>query len=232
MKHLIYTLALFISTLAFGQNRVMHIPTHVQRDTTLWYQWNKRLGLEPIAYSNHPRHFRLWTNKQSIDVWEDSTGRTSGTLTSWTHEYTSSDEEPTNRIFFEKRRLDSIQVSALLSLLQSTQIDTIPDQYSIRGWQRGFDGITYILENTTPTNYYFKTYRTPRAQGSLEEAILVQDVVNSMLAIVHAEEIWTAFAARIPYECYINGGPTITCKALTQKERRTFEKERENYRKQ
>jgi hypothetical protein len=101
---------------------------------------------------------------------------------------------------------------------------------SIKGWQQGLDGITYIIEQSTNDKYFFKSYWTPKAQDSLKEAMQVQTFVDSAFALVNAQQTWQTFAKTIPYECNINGGPSVACKILTAKERKKYIKERKNYR--
>ena len=236
MKQLLFILTLFSSTIGIGQNRQLHIKTYEDGDTSLWYKWRIKLctqiELESVQNSKNNWHFRLWTNKQIIDIWKDSNSVTLGKITSWTKEYTPNGEEPTNRIFYENKLLDSVKVNKLISLIDSTQIKNIPDEDSIVSWRQGFDGITYIVETVSTTDYFFKTYWTPTAQDSLKEAIVVQNFVDKCLIITESKELWSDFASRIPFECNINGGPMITIRALTKKERRKLKKDRENYRQQ
>ena len=143
MKQLLFILTLFSSTIGIGQNRQLHIKTYEDGDTSLWYKWRIKLctqiELESVQNSKNNWHFRLWTNKQIIDIWKDSNSVTLGKITSWTKEYTPNGEEPTNRIFYENKLLDSVKVNKLISLIDSTQIKNIPDEDSIVSWRQGFD---------------------------------------------------------------------------------------------
>ncbi len=234
MKHIIFILTLFSSLIVLGQDRALHIKTYEDGDSSLWYKWRKELcaqiELDTIQNSKNNWHFRLWTNKQAIDIWQDSNGDKYGKLTSWAKEFTPGGEEPTNRIFYEIKLLGAIKISELIHLIDSTKIKEIPDEDSIESWRQGFDGITYIVETANTKSYFFKTYWTPTAQDSLKEAITVQGFVDRSLVITESNKIWSDFASRIPYECYINGGPMVACKILTKRERRKHKRERENYR--
>lgn len=221
MKYLIYIFVLLISNSVFCQNRKIYANTSNPEDTTPWY---KQIALNDIQYSKYNYYFRLYTDKQVIDVWEDTTGKAFGKITCWTKEYASDYEKPSNSIYFEKRILDSIQVSKIMFLIDSIKIETIPDQDSIKGWEQGFDGITYTIAHLIQTDYDIKSYWTPRAQGSLTEAILVQHFVDRMLKIVEAEEVWEAYANHIPFPCYINGGPIITCQVRNKENDQPVEK--------
>ncbi len=234
MKQIILVLTLFSSIVALGQNRELHIKTYEDGDTSLWYirrvELCSQIELDIVQNSENNWHFRLWTNKQAIDIWEDVGGRTFSKITSWTKEYTPNGEEPLNRIFYEKKLLDFTITNKLIKLINSTQIKNIPDKDSIESWGQGFDGITYIIETADSNEYFFKAYWTPTALDSLREAIVVQNFVDRCLEISQSKEIWSDFASRIPYECYINGGPMVTCKILTRRERRKYKNERKNYR--
>lgn len=236
MKQIILILTLFSSIVVFGQNREIHIKTYEDGGTSLLYKWRMELcdqiEIDSVQNSENNWHFRLWTNIQAIDIWEDVDGRTLSKVTSWTKELTPNDEEPTNRIFYENKLLDSAKTNKLIKLIESTQIKNIPDEDSIESWGQGFHGITYIIETADSNEYFFKTYWTPTAQDSLKEAIVVQDFVDSCLGITDSKEIWSDFASRIPFECYVYGEARIACKVLTKKERRKHKKERKNYRQQ
>ncbi|WP_018343425.1 hypothetical protein [Cytophaga aurantiaca] len=214
MKYLIYLSLFLISNLAFCQNKKLNNPSK-PGDTT---RWDKQIALNDIKHSEYNWYFRLYTDKQVIDVWEDTAGKTFGEITCWTKEHTSNYKKPSNSIFSEKSLLNSIQLSKVISLINSSQIYAIPDQDSIKGWEQGFDGITYTIEHKIKTDYAIKSYWTPQAQGSLTEALLVQNFVDGVLKAVAAKEVWDAFASRIPFTCYINGGPMITCKVQSREE--------------
>ena len=117
-----------------------------------------------------------------------------------------------------------------VEIVEKKLIKNIPDEESIENWGQGFDGITYIFETSNTKDYFFKTYWTPTAQDSLKEALVVQKFVDRCLEITASKQIWSDFSSKIPFECYINGGPMVACRALTKKERRKLKKERENYR--
>lgn len=236
MKKIILILTLFSSIVVLGQNREIHIKTYENGDTSLWYKWRielcDQIELDSAQNSENNWYFRLWTNKQAIDIWEGFDGRTFSKVTSWTKEHTPNDEEPTNRIFYENKLLNSSKTNKLIKLIDSTQIKNIPDEDSIESWGQGFDGITYIIETSNTKDYFFKSYWTPTDQDSLKEAVIVQRFIDRCLEISKSKEIWSDFASRIPYEYYINGGPMITCRGLTKKERKKLKKERKNYRQQ
>jgi hypothetical protein len=226
-----------MSTLLIAQNRVLHLKTYEDGDLSIWYKVRMEIvsqtELDSIQNTKHRWYFRFWTPNQAIDLWEETTGNIRGKLTSWTKEHVDrTEEEPTNRIFYENKALDSIQIRQLIALIDSTQIKTIPDEDDIKNWSQGFDGITYIVETANSKDYFFKTYWTPKSQGSLREAKVVQTFAERSLTIANASETWVAFSKKIPFECYINDGPAIACKISTRSEQRKYRRERKQYRKQ
>lgn len=183
-----------------------------------------------MQFTRHTWYFRFRTDNQVIDVWTDSLGTSSGRITSWAKEYVPYDEKPTNRIYSESKLLDSNQVAELIQFIDSIGICEVPDQHEIEEWRSGFDGITYQIETADSTDYYFKTYWTPTAQDSLEEAILVQAFVDRTMEITNANEAWRIMSENIPYPQY-QVGMFIVATGQTKKERRRSKRERKRYRK-
>ncbi len=162
-------------------------------------------------------------------MWESQSGTTTGTLITWADEYVQYDETPTNRTFTMVNLLNTDTAKLIRQLILSSDILNLPSDDSIKGWKQGADGITYIIESSTKNYYTFKTYWTPKAQASLQEAVQVQTFVDNLLSLVNAQATWNSFAKTIPYECFINGGPSVICKVLTRKERKRYVKERKKY---
>jgi hypothetical protein len=221
---------------SFGQTKKLNGITSTTGDTSLWYKNQikqlKKLSLPLLDTSSNKEYYRVWTNRQVIDIWKNSNGTFGGNLTAWTDEYVPYNEKPTNRTYIKVVPLTSDTAQFVQQLFLSSGILNLPTDNSIKSWRQGFDGITYIIEQSSKDSYSFKTYWTPKAQGSLKEAIQVQSFIDSVFSIVRAQDVWKSFANTIPYECYINGGPGIACKVLTTKERKNYIKERKNYRQQ
>lgn len=203
-------------------------------DTSYSYKYQtkqvRKLSLPFLQSLLNKEYYRVWTNKQVIDIWQNQSGIISGTLTTWTDEYIPNNEKPTNRTFIKVNSLSQDTANLVRQLFISSDILNLPTGDSIKGWQNGFDGITYIIENSSKNNYYFKTYWTPEAQDSLIEAKRVQLFVDSAFTLANASNVWRQFTTTIPYECYINGGPGVACKVLTKKERKKYIRERKNSR--
>lgn len=231
---LIFSLLCF--SISFGQTKNLYGVTSTTGDTSFWYKYQNKqlnkLSLSSLDTSSSKEYYRVWTNRQVINIWQNSNGTSGGDLITWTDEYVPYNEKPTNRTHVNVQPLTSDTAEFVRQLFLSSGILKLPTDDSIKRWQQGFDGITYVIEQSTNDSYSFKTYWTPKAQDSLREAMQVQMFIDSAFSLVNAQQKWQSFAKTIPYECYINGGPSVACKVLTAKERKKYIKERKNYRPQ
>ena len=234
MKTLKTITAVLICCSALGQGKMSYNTRKPDGDSTFWFKYQtaiaRKLSLPHLDTSSKAEYVRIWTNKQAIDLWREAGGEFSGMLTTWTDEYAPYNEEPTNRTFIKSKELSGDSLRLLRELLTSSGILTLPTDDSIGGWQQGFDGITYIIEHSTKDNYSFKTYWTPKAQDSLKEATQVQSFVDSAFSIANAPTVWKKFLKLIPFESYYNGGISVAVRILTEKQRKEYRKERQNYR--
>ena len=233
-RYIVFVFVFFVSTSVLSQNRNFQIPTYSDGDTTLWYKWKmelgKEIGLEDIRKTSNIWHFRLWTNKQVIEIWQNKDGVNLGKITNWVKEVTPDDEEPTHRKFYKSTELDSIMVNQLSYLIKNSGIKSIPDEMYIENWRAIDDGITYTTEIADENDYYFKTYGNPKSQD-IVEAQKVRNFVDSVVLITNLKEIWIEFRNDVPFESYSYGG--ICTRVIgTRKQKRQFKKERKNYRKQ
>ena len=94
---------LLFFTASFGQTKFYYNITSPNGDTTFWYKYQtkqiEKLSLSSLDTSSNSEYFRVWTNKQVIEVWQNKNGMTSGKLITWTDEYAPYNEKPTNRTF-------------------------------------------------------------------------------------------------------------------------------------
>lgn len=236
MKTLKTITALLICCSLFGQGKTLYNTSKPNGDSTFWFKYQtaiaRKLSLPLLDTSTKAEYVRIWTNKQAIDLWREMSGEISGTLTTWTDEYAPYNEEPTNRTFIKANELNGDSLRLLRELLTSSNILFLPTDDSIKGWQQGFDGITYIIEHSTKDSYSFKSYWTPQAQDSLKEAIHVHTFIDNAFSLANAQTVWKEFSKQIPFESYYNGGPGIALRVLTEKQRKAYKKERQNYRQQ
>ncbi|MCA8830091.1 hypothetical protein [Hymenobacter pini] len=234
-RQLVLLILLLAPFIGIAQERKLHIPLNQRGDTTFWYKYQselaQQLSLIALPKSTHKFHFRLWMDRQAIEIWQESTGSFQGQLVSWAKEHSPEGEEPTNRIAVRAVPFDTVTTRKLYHLIITSSIQDLPDQEQIKEWRQGFDGIEYIIETVDSNEYYLKTYWTPTAQGSLEEAIMVNRFVQDASMLARAQDEWKSFTATIPYECYMNSSMTIACRILSSADKRRLKKARENYRK-
>ena len=216
------------SILLLGQTREFKVKKYENGDTCFWYQLRIELcaeiELEPLQFSKHKWHFRFWSDKQVVDIWEDNVGKTHGKLTSWAKTYNSLEVAYNGKIFYDKKILTTAQIDNTISLINNSQINEIQDEDSIDEWGIGFDGITYVFETVDSTSYSFKTYWTPQAFLHLREAVVVQNFIDQVLAIVDADDHWMDFSKNVPDGCYTNDGLRIFCRP-TKKEARKLRRQ-------
>lgn len=225
---------LFSSSL-FGQTKIFQNVISSTGDTTFWFKYQqiviKELSLIRLDTSTNSFYFRIWKANQVIDIWQNGNGLYSGQLTTWTSEEVPKNEKPIDRTLINKLSISTDTINLLARLIDSSNILKLPTDNLIKGWSPGFDGITYVFEHSTKTEYSFKTYWTPKVQESLVEAKLVQAFVDDVFELANAKFIWQNFEKNIPYECY-NVAGNIACKALTKKDRKKYIKERKRFRRQ
>lgn len=234
MRTLLTIIILIFANTLFGQTKALINVINANGDTSFWFKYQnvviKDLSLSRLDKSTYPFHFRVWKTNQVLDIWQTSDSSYAGQLTSWVTEQAPAKEKSTDRTLIDKRKLDTDTIKHIISLIDTSQIMKLPTDDSIKGWQHGFDGITYIIETSTKSTYSFKTYWTPKAQDTtLAEAQYLQSFVDKIFDLSNGMTTWNQFEKNIPYECY-NVGGTIRCKVLTKKQKRQFARERENYR--
>lgn len=194
---------------SFGQSRKIHLPKRNGKVSTydFWYadilKFSEKLGLKPLKDSPYEFHFRVWTENQVLDIWQNSQNIFSGSLTLWAEEYTY-DDGP-SRTFFKQYKVSSKTVLGIKNLIDSHKILTIPSDSEIKGWNQGCDGITYKLEFCDRQNYYFKSYWTPSVIENVPEAKIILHFILKIRENGNYERLWKAFVQKIPYHMYVIG---------------------------
>jgi hypothetical protein len=176
----------------YGQSgKIISIPTYKtyknELDTNLFFKWKyalvKQINLKDLQTSKDTFHFRFWTDIQAIDIWTSDYKKYSGTVTNYAQRY---DDKLLKKGIYKVAKLysnqivlDSTKAKQLFIIIEKLSIVDIPSDDKIKGWGQGFDGVEYLIENSTPMQYDFKTYWTPRIfVDSLKEAKQIQALVD------------------------------------------------------
>lgn len=152
---------------------------------------SKKLGLSDLKKSNHEFAFRFWGRGQAIDIIGDSTDII-GTVTNYIYHQKKSSDYKIDTLF-KKASLSPDQAKAAYELFLNLKLLKIPTDEKIKGWSKGFDGITYIIEQTDKGNYNTKSYWTPTSQDGVPEAKVISDFVNSLSDTLKLEETFRSF---------------------------------------
>jgi len=181
----------FISSVYGQTKKTVTIPTYKnyknEIDTSLWFKWKydlaKQINLTDLQSSTDTFHFRFWTDIQAIDIWTIDHNLYFGIVTNYAQRY---DDKllrkgiyKIGKIYSNQVNLDSAKAKQLYSIIHKLSIVDIPTDDKINGWGQGFDGEEFLIETSTPKQYDFKTYWTPRIfADTLKEAKQIQTLVD------------------------------------------------------
>lgn len=193
MRTFISIFYLLIAGYVFGQTKIINIPIFRNNqnltDTSLWFKWKyslaEKLSLSNLQTSNDTFHFRFWTDIQAVDIWTIDHNIYFGTVTNYAQRYNrklfNKGTYQVDKIFSNKIQLDSSIARQIFYLLDTLNIENIPTDGKIKGWQQGFDGTEYIIETSNKRQYDFKTYWTPSMfADTLIEAKKIQIFVDKL----------------------------------------------------
>ena len=194
MRAFIFIITIFFINSVYGQTeKSVDIPTvrnyKNEVDTSLWCKSKsdlaKQINLRDLKISNDAFHFRLWTDIQTIDIWTVDHIIYFGTVTNYAQRYDqkliSKGVYKIDKVFSNQIILDTAKARQIFILIDTLSIIAIPTDDKIKGWQSGLDGEEFIIENSTTTQYYFKTYWTPRVfADTLIEAKKIQTLVDRL----------------------------------------------------
>jgi hypothetical protein len=183
---------IFFSSSVYGQEeKIINIPTYKnyknEIDTTPWFKWKydlaKQINLKDLQTSTDTFHFRFWTDIQAVDIWTIDYNSYFGMITNYAQRYDDKlllkGIHKIGKIYSNQIILDSTKARQLFNAINKPSIVGIPTDDKINGWRQGFDGEEFLIETSTPKQYKFKTYWTPRIfTDSLKEAKQIQTFVD------------------------------------------------------
>jgi hypothetical protein len=214
---------IIVMILAFGQgsyaqNKILDFPLN---DSSFWEGMRlknlKKLGLSDLTKSKVNLHFRLASEIQVVDIWSTDNKRFDGILVNFTSRYDKMEQKigksKANKYFTKKVNLDTTKAREVYNLFRNLSVFTIPTDLSIKGWQKGDDGVTYIIEHSTPTTYSFKDYWTPSYyKDEIKEAETIDSLVREVDKTLQMKHSFAVFIQTLPYGCYMAGSNIFTCK--------------------
>jgi len=225
-------LLLIYSNFLFSQSKVEELNLTKDSDTIYWNKYKNELikkhNFEDITSKNDDIIFKFWSFGTCIEVMKNDT-LIKGNLTFFVDEV----DEFSKKNFKKTFNLKSETAKEIFNLIEKTEINKIASDKFIKDWQHGFDGIEYIFEYKTKTEYSFKNYWTPDSQENLEEAKTIQKFVNELYRICDSENLSKQFSKEIPFRSYsYNGGSMVVSRIMTQEEYRKYKKEKRKRKKQ
>jgi hypothetical protein len=192
---------LFVFIGGYAQSgKEISIPLMKNGDTTYCWNWidglESDLDLPHLIDSKDSINFRFWMSGQAIDIWTPDNKTYYGKITNYTKSYESYNMEKqtqkASKTYYNQTLIDTALARKVAGLYQS--IIFVPSEDSIKGWSSGFDGVIYVFETSTSSNYSFKKYWTPAAQDStLKEARQIQAFVENIYAILGLENEYEKF---------------------------------------
>jgi hypothetical protein len=205
MKTLILLLLLLFSLTnsAFAQEN-FHLSN--DSDTAFWYanknNYARQFKLGFIENDTNAYSFRFWASGLVIKV-VGNKNQHFGEIIRFVEAYPKKKKK---KVFTKHYPITSSQASQVRHLIDSLQIETLPSDKNIKGWEQGLDGIEYFTEFKKNGLYTFKNYWTPTAQDTLKEAILFQSFVSSLSNILDLKNNGKLFQDDIPFASWIYPG--------------------------
>lgn len=179
---------------------------------TLYYFKNHQkdiveFQLKDFSKSSDEFNFRFRNFGQYVEITKNGK-KYSGVILNYIHH---TKRKKSNTIT-QRIEIDSTQVKDLYNWIKLSEILDIPTDKEIENWEHGVDGITYFIEHTDSTKYYYKNYWTPTSQDSLAEALRVENFVNGMNEKLNLKEVYQNFKKTLPKQgCYSNGSFSSYC---------------------
>jgi len=208
--HIIAVILLLSFQAAFSQSKQIKGVNDVLYEQNMKLQ--KTLDLKNFEQSDDEFNFRFRNFGQVIEISKDDSIY-SGTITNFIYHIKRANRSETETLS-NKIELSSKQAEAIYNIVIKSKIINIPTDDEIENWQRGADGITYIVEHADKDTYWLKSYWSPKAKDSIPEAVIVANLVNNITDTLNLQETYSTFKNTLPKRgCYNSGGITYICHA-------------------
>jgi len=214
-------LLLLLGQVSLGQNKSLHIPRYSNGDTSFWYSYKLEKdsiwALTKLETSKEYFHFRFRTEIQTIDILVDSNLLTQGTITNIGEFISERSNKKDAKIYKEIRPLESDLANELKKLIDSLDLKNISSEENIPGWGKMLDGITYLIEFSSPSGYSLKYYGNPESQKNIIEAEKIDLLVEFLDKKLKRQNSWLTFISTLPKGCYHAGSYYATCNSKKKK---------------
>ncbi|WP_375447547.1 hypothetical protein [uncultured Fibrella sp.] len=206
---------LLYAQLGLGQAKRLSIPLYGSGDTSLWFNWQKekfsQVGLLDLVTATDSLHVRLSTETQAVDIWTSDLKTFHGSFANFTTRYDPekirNPSKKQDRIFSRKVALSPAVAGQIHALIDELTILSIPTSEQIEGWGLGADGNTYLIEQSTPSQYTFKEYWTPSTfKDRLKEAAIIQQFIDELDTRLQMKSSFRTFINTLPKGTYRAGG--------------------------
>jgi len=183
------------------------------------------MGLVDLTASQKVFYWRFWTETEAVEIWTDDQNTFQGKLSVFTTRSivgTNEKKDPLQgKFYFTSNPISSEKAGRIHTLIQTLGVLSIPTEDSISDWQAGLDGITYIVETSTPTTYSFKTYWTPEVyKESVREAAVIDTLAKQLNTLASMGVHFSKFVRTLPPGCYHAGGMMLWCSELNKRRTR------------
>ena len=170
----------------------------------------KHYDLLDFRTSNHEFSFRFWSNYQIIEITKDSS-KIEGTLTNFIkHKKYNFNSY---KIIYKKQPLPDSTLKNIIEYIQKENILNIPSYEQIENWLKVSDAIVYNVEYADKSNYWYKRYSSPISQDSVQEAIAINLLIDTLSKTFYLKEAFDAFYKSLPKTgCFYSGGMVSICK--------------------
>lgn len=203
--------------LTYGQVKKLEIPVYKNGERTLWYKWQQenvaKTGLSDLTKSSDSLHFRFATETQIVDISTVDFKKFDGAVYNFTKKYNAViGGYDTTKIFMNKKKLKHSAAYEIYTFFENGAIFEIPSEEDISGWGKGMDGISYIIEYSTPSHYSLKSYWTPEMfRYQLKEANKIYTLADQLESNLDLRYSFQTFINHLPKGCYSAGGIATAC---------------------
>jgi len=191
-RYSVFLIQLFMLTICSAQStKIIDIPliknsiggvdtsTYFINYSTLRYQ----LKLPNLQFSSDSFHFRIWAEKQAVDIWTTNGKFILGSVTNFAQRYNKKLMKKSilaiDKVLSNTTNLKPRLAKYIFDFITAFNLNKISTDSKIKGWKRGFGETEYCIEFSDTHYYAFKQYWAPSVYAnSIIEAKTIDQFVN------------------------------------------------------